>query len=667
MSTQHSCERSAGVGSFEVNFALVAGLVLIFTGILKLGSSVSPEHELARIDPVFLVPMRAVFLATGTLELFLGLCVVRHRSHPATAGVIAVMAVLFLLYRAGVQMLGGTGGCGCLGNFGLTNPVLRTFSSGAADALLGFLLFGSAIVLILRSHINGNAHSGMFASLSALLRGTAGTGKFRLLLIGAPAALALAILVPAIPAFENNGDEGYNLMKAQMSVSGYRLYEDIWSDQPPLFNAILSLSIVLFGPDIIVPRSLVVLLAGGLIYGVMKLIVKVADILSAWLATLWLLSSPHFLWLSASVILAPVSLALAVLAVLALKVRPHPNNTQWTVLSALLFCMAVLTKFDTLLLLPAFLTHLWLYKWQLKSRAIPHVFHSGLVWISTVLSCFAIMVASLGWNSEMLYEPHLSKQVREAAAMSNVGRLELFTMLGQEWLVLLPTAVGAVFILRQRQWQSCFPLVWLTTEIAVRSWYRPFWTFHFEHVAVPLAWLAAIGLNVIWKRIWLQATFMRRHAAWSTLVVIFMASSWLSASLAAWVYKVQNAAITIAARDSSPEFAITSKMKDYDSVTRWVFADYPMYAFHAGLPMPPDLVVLSFKRFASGQLSEDELMRRLDKYQPEQIILRSPRFHRMLNSRLPGQYTLIMQHGAVKLYVRNDLVKEADKPRNTPL
>ncbi|MBP5975849.1 hypothetical protein HW132_24695 [Brasilonema sp. CT11] len=59
----------------------------------------------------------------------------------------------------------------------------------------------------------------------------------------------------------------------------------------------------------------------------------------------------------------------------------------------------------------------------------------------------------------------------------------------------------------------------------------------------------------------------------------------------------------------------------YKGSTQWVFTDRPIYAFYAGLRVPPEMAVMSYKRLNSGDLTSKELFAVLQKYRPEQIIL----------------------------------------------
>jgi len=54
--------------------------------------------------------------------------------------------------------------------------------------------------------------------------------------------------------------------------------------------------------------------------------------------------------------------------------------------------------------------------------------------------------------------------------------------------------------------------------------------------------------------------------------------------------------------------------------------DAPMYAFLTDLAVPPYLAVISGKRIASGDLTEEQIINTISQYQPEQVLSYSLRF-----------------------------------------
>src|SRR5262245_5774360 len=53
--------------------------------------------------------------------------------------------------------------------------------------------------------------------------------------------------------------------------------------------------------------------------------------------------------------------------------------------------------------------------------------------------------------------------------------------------------------------------------------------------------------------------------------------------------------------------------------TSWVVADRLMHPFAAGLVTPPELAVVSLKRREAGRLSDELILRVLERYRPEQV------------------------------------------------
>jgi hypothetical protein len=64
------------------------------------------------------------------------------------------------------------------------------------------------------------------------------------------------------------------------------------------------------------------------------------------------------------------------------------------------------------------------------------------------------------------------------------------------------------------------------------------------------------------------------------------------------------------------------KMKEYGNRTNWVYSQREVYAFHARLPVPPELTVVALKRFWSQQLSIGEMVGVCRRYDTEQVVLK---------------------------------------------
>jgi hypothetical protein len=73
-----------------------------------------------------------------------------------------------------------------------------------------------------------------------------------------------------------------------------------------------------------------------------------------------------------------------------------------------------------------------------------------------------------------------------------------------------------------------------------------------------------------------------------------------------------------------------------------------------GLPVPPDLVVASTKRFVTGSLTEEDLMNFVREYNPEQVLTGSGDYPN-LETYLQADYRLLYERGKRQLYLRKDL------------
>ncbi|HZD57330.1 MAG TPA: hypothetical protein VE136_11435, partial [Anaerolineales bacterium] len=97
-------------------------------------------------------------------------------------------------------------------------------------------------------------------------------------------------------------------------------------------------------------------------------------------------------------------------------------------------------------------------------------------------------------------------------------------------------------------------------------------------------------------------------------------------------------------------------VEEYAPETHWMVTDMPMVAFRLNLLVPPNLVVLSSKRVKTKLLTEKDLMKTIQDYDPEQVLIgeKAPD----LGRRLAETYRLVYRRQDVYLYVRNDIITE---------
>src|SRR4029453_9477171 len=66
--------------------------------------------------------------------------------------------------------------------------------------------------------------------------------------------------------YEFGPDEGFNLMKAELVGSGFSLYSEIWSDQPPVLHFILAAVQRVLPFDVTAARAVVLAFSGLLLW-----------------------------------------------------------------------------------------------------------------------------------------------------------------------------------------------------------------------------------------------------------------------------------------------------------------------------------------------------------------------------------------------------------------
>src|SRR6266508_1807509 len=64
----------------------------------------------------------------------------------------------------------------------------------------------------------------------------------------------LQLFLPLRTAVQIGADEGFELAKATLCLKGYRLYAEVWNDQPPLHTWLITQILKNISPTILGPR-----------------------------------------------------------------------------------------------------------------------------------------------------------------------------------------------------------------------------------------------------------------------------------------------------------------------------------------------------------------------------------------------------------------------------
>lgn len=401
-------------------------------------------------------------------------------------------------------------------------------------------------------------------------------------------------MVPFGDVFVFDPDEGNNLMKARLVADGHRLYTEVWSDQPPLFTHVLRTWMGLTGWTVEGARTLVLLCSGVLVWAFYQSVRLTAGHIGAIVSSLLLVSSFGYARLSVSVMLAIPSLMFAMLSVYGM-VRYHLSGRPgWLVMSGVCLAFSVFIKLWTLILAAVMVP-------AVRDRGRPL-----LLWIvpfasvALVLLLVTVPLAEIG----QLLRPHLL--VRGAADFSAHTRA-FWGHFVEDIAIVLPAVVGVVVVVSRRLWTGVIPVAWALLAVVVLARHEPLWYHHYLLVSIPMCWCAGFAVSEL----------LRRRSRPAVLAAI------VAAGLFLWhlpaVYRRDVVAWTD--RDSQSEREVVAVMLRHADRTRYVMTDRQIFAFRAGLRVPPPLAVTSLKRRWAGQLTDDMLIEILDAWRPEQVFL----------------------------------------------
>jgi 4-amino-4-deoxy-L-arabinose transferase-like glycosyltransferase len=437
-------------------------------------------------------------------------------------------------------------------------------------------------------------------------------------------AIAFFIVIVLIgrwaAAFQYDTDEGLNLIKAVLVSRGYRLYDPIWSDQPPVYTLVLAAVFKVFGTSLTAARLTSAAFGALLIGSVCSLLQRLVSPRAAILGALLMAASAWFgrLSYSAMIGLPALAMATASLALLARwAVRPG-----WFTLVASALCMAagIETKFFATVAIPAAWVVIWLATRNgSDARRARHWLVPLAVWTLIVAAACGALDAVFGAPVHQLIDTH-----RAASAQRTWGSAPTFvTLMRRDWdLVILAAAcIGLVaFHIFEKQkgrgdasdWPmwAIVPLVWLICGAVVMQFHRPAWYHHSLLLTIPAAWASAFLLEALFR-----ARIDYPRAATMLTIVLVVVIGWQGVKLVLagkrlFVYPMQKEGAQLIAA-----------MKAEAPHTKWVFTDLPIYPITVGLACPPEVAVVSTKRRNTGQLTDAQIVDALNKYQPEQVLL----------------------------------------------
>lgn len=450
-------------------------------------------------------------------------------------------------------------------------------------------------------------------------------------------ALYAAVSIRWLGFFEWSIDEGMYLMRARMIAEGFRLYEDIWFNHPPLLVQAVSAAFAAFGERVETARMVALGLSCAGIVGV----ALVARELEGWragiLAAVMLALSPLFFSLSRAVMSSLPALALATLAIgLALAAR-SPGRAfgvrPLVVASGLAFGLGAATKLIVAPLAAPVLVALAAADWRRKPAGLA----SRLVlWAAAAA---APLVAALApYGAMNLWEQTVGSVVgaRGAYELDVVRNLQDLL----EWLADGQLGIAALGVYgiarglsRSAEWRVVG--VWLAAAVTSIVLQTPLWSHHFALLVLPLA--VGAGAGVVWaaEDVGRAAAAWREpggssDAGWPAFGLV----AGVTFLLALPVAVERNAQSTRS--DSEDPWLALARLEELTEPGDYTVTDSPMHAFRAGLLVPPNLCDPGAKRFASRSLSLSDVADDIVRFKPTAVVTWNERFAKEESQALPA-------------------------------
>ncbi len=450
-------------------------------------------------------------------------------------------------------------------------------------------------------------------------------------------------------------DESFEVTKAALWSQGYKLYNPVWDDQPPLHTVLLGTAFKLFGTQVFVARVVSILFGIGLFSGCWIWTKKMVSSLAAFIVIIFLISAPGVFELSISAMLEVPSVGVAMLAAWPLLRWRRSRRRGWLLLSGILLGAALEIKFTAAILLPALIMDIILTSHEMilgnwssfSAKAVT-------VWLTAIAITFSILSLTLGSDYGQFWSSHFSRNIAQSAEAR--GHVLSPTHFLDHVEGLLGTTVGLFIILLKRDWRRmAFPVIMLLTAGIVHAIHRPWWGYYYLHFAVPMAILSAYAIVELLRMARIRASTASPHPTLANVSSLLLASALITSLIVCGGLRFLLEIQRIRHLPKVNESKLIATMKTYASRTQWVYTRFTIFPFHAGLRVPPELAVLPAKRFWSGQITDHAILTAIRRRRPEQILLTREFPDADMERFVSEEYSLAYEDATYRLYLNKSL------------
>jgi hypothetical protein len=471
-----------------------------------------------------------------------------------------------------------------------------------------------------------------------------------------PTIIGLAIYGALFSGFvlkdglEYGGDENFELSKAVCYFNGFKLYEEIWSDQPPLYTLSLALVRTFFTDWIVVARVVssvsLIALAGTLSF----LVTRATNGAGGIVCVLLLLTAPRSAVLGVSAMQEIPSLALAVIAIY-LYCRT-PGQTRYSgmldVLVSITAAAAVLIKLTAAVpILSAAAACLLLRQdWVSRKREFARIILIGAI---------SLMLSALFWkflfpfnHAKTILSSHLNLSgIRGPLAPGDFtpSRKILYSVFPH----IVTAAAGIKFSIRYGiSREGMVAIVWVVANVLIAMFHRPWWDIYWVSFVCPLAILSGIFFGYLLK-------FVKElpETCPFPMVLLFRAgaSLWLMALIIAAFRVVENDISSLESEQAARKSERLQLLKTYNVAGNLSIISPQIIGIRAGCIQVPELAVLSFKRFWSEQADSNMICNVVERRKPEFIALPAGGYlDKTLSQVIKTKYTTVTNLGEWYVY-----------------
>ena len=470
-------------------------------------------------------------------------------------------------------------------------------------------------------------------------------------------ACVIASTGPVRAAVQIGGDELFEVTKAFLVAKGHALYTEVYNDVPPLHTYFLAGLFRLFGPTIGVGRALAVAFGVLLLGGCFALVRRRCGLFAAIVASIALLLAPEVAVLSVSVMLEVPAIAVALWALW--PVYRFRDTLRWPllVLSGTVLALAFQIKFTAVVVAPALAVEVLLTASERDRKgAFARGARNLAIWGSSFALAFVVVGSLLGETYDLLWASQFSGQTK--AVLEETGSHGFtIAVLFQHPEALWAAGVGILIVVLRRDWRRlAFPLAMLLTALGLHLTHRPWWSFYYLHFAVPFAWLSGYGVAELLRAgratadggVTIFGRLGNRLAASLLMALLLFNGGWRLNSVIERIQELPRV------QDS----VLIAKMKENGARTKWVYTRGDIHVFHAGLKVIPEVAVVPAKRIWSGRITDDQILKIVQRYQPEQMVLdmSRPDMDAELKKVAAEQYAPVCEEQGRQLYVLKELL-----------